>query len=1256
VACAFRLRGTEVGFEVGEYDRRRPLIIDPVVQFASYSGSAVENWGFTATSDAAGNLYTAGVVFEPGYPATTGAYQTTFSGNIDIAIMKFNTGVTGPGARVWATHLGGNNLDFPHSLLVNARGELLLLGSTSSTNYPTTASALGRTFRGGSSIAPYGIGSSFVLANGSDLVLSRLSATGGRLLASTYLGGTGNDGLLDPAAPAPNLRYNYGDAFRGDLALDSQGNVYLASVTGSTDFPGLAGTYRGGLTDGLVASLDSSLSQVRWATALGGSSADAAYSLQREESTGDLLVAGGTASPNLNGATGGYQSNLVGFIDGFVTRVTASGAVSQSTYLGTNTLDQAYFVRRAGSGQVYVLGQTLSSSWPGLTSNIYRNANGRQFIQQLAPTLRTAGFATVFGSGRTVPDISPTAFEVDCYGRIFIAGWGGGLDPNNGSTLGLPATANALQRTTDGMDFYLMQLSDGAKVLDYASFFGTSADDHIDGGTSRFAPQGTLYQALCACNQSGAGLPIPAGANYYIPTTGAARCNNAAFKFAFGVGSSPAGPDTLTVCARNGAIALGGSPAGGTWTGTGVSGSVNTGYSFLPDTLQIGTFVLTYTSPATGLCAGTSTRRITVLPQVRARIVTPPTTICLSPQGPPPALVQLVGTPAGGTFSGLGVAPGTSTFDAVRAGPGIHQITYTVTGGRCPAQATITITVLGLRVIDLGPPLVVCATDPPVPLNGIPPGGSWIGPGVSVAGGFYTFTPSVALVGVHTLTYIFSGSSLCAGARDTLQVTVLPVAGAAAVPADTVLCATAAPFRLTGGRPAGGTWTGPGVSGTLATGFTFTPTAALVGTRFVTYVAPTVTINTCPPKATRKVQLNAGVVQLAAPATSFCPTAGPQQLQASPPGGTWAGPVVSGTPATGYVFTPSDALVGFQTLTYSSPPSTNPAQCPGAGQLRLEVVPAPYVFLDPLGPLYICGAAPPHGEVLTAVPAGGVFGGPGVVGNRFNASQAGPGIHTLTYTVRFMTCTIVATQRVEVRPLAPIQMPADTVLCADQAPFRLYASPAGGTWTGLGVTAAGVFTPPSAPGTTVLTYTLPDGCGSAPYRVTVPVEPTFNARWTAPDCPGNNLAPRRLRFEATGPAASQVLWDFGDGSAPASGAVVEHTYAAGRYQPRATLLNAGGAVGPCPRQSALLAVEVQPANVPNIITPNGDQRNDTFAPKVGGCPGRLRVYSRWGQLVFDSPVYHDEWDGAGLPAGIYYYLLGGNEGSSRTKGWVEIVR
>ena len=221
VACRYQLApdGT-VRFVLGRYDGTRALTIDPVVVFSTYTGSFVDNWGFTATYDAQGSLYSGGIAFGIGYPTSPGAFQTTFAGIIDIAIIKYNTAVNGPGSRVWATYLGGASTEFPTSLVVNSQGELLVLGVTSSPNYPTTSGAAQRVFAGGTFADPYGNGS-VTLPNGTDLVITRLNAAGTGLVGSTLLGGSGNDGLLpfNRFSTGPQLVHNYGDSFRGDILV-----------------------------------------------------------------------------------------------------------------------------------------------------------------------------------------------------------------------------------------------------------------------------------------------------------------------------------------------------------------------------------------------------------------------------------------------------------------------------------------------------------------------------------------------------------------------------------------------------------------------------------------------------------------------------------------------------------------------------------------------------------------------------------------------------------------------------------------------------------------------------------------------------------------------------------------------------------------------------------------------------------------------------------------------------------------------------
>src|SRR5690606_32640004 len=107
--------------------------------FCSFTGSQSDNWGYTATYDAGGNLYAGGIVFGSNYPVTTGAFQTVWAGGgntgestgFDIGIMKFSPQGN---QRIYATFLGGSGNEQPHSMVVNAAGELVVAGRTTSTN------------------------------------------------------------------------------------------------------------------------------------------------------------------------------------------------------------------------------------------------------------------------------------------------------------------------------------------------------------------------------------------------------------------------------------------------------------------------------------------------------------------------------------------------------------------------------------------------------------------------------------------------------------------------------------------------------------------------------------------------------------------------------------------------------------------------------------------------------------------------------------------------------------------------------------------------------------------------------------------------------------------------------------------------------------------------------------------------------------------------------------------------------------------
>ena len=413
------------------------------------------------------------------------------------------------------------------------------------------------------------------------------------------------------------------------------------------------------------------------------------------------------------------------------------------------------------------------------------------------------------------------------------------------------------------------------------------------------------------------------------------------------------------------------------------------------------------------------------------------------------------------------------------------------------------------------------------------------------------------------------------------------------------------------------------------------------------------------------------------PPQVVCADAPAVLLGGFPAGGTWRGPGVSAA-AEGYQFQPAPALVGVQTLAYE-PPAAAPTGCATATTITqtFTVLTPSAVQFDPVLAAPFCTTAPPVGyyaSELSARPPGGYFSGPGVNGNRFSPTEAGPGTHTLTYTLPGATGVCgTATQTVVVLGTRLQIGPRDTALCgADLRPFQLRASPPGGTWRGPGVTSGGWFDPALATGASpafrnvvslTYTYSGADGCRSEAtlgVGVVNQVEPSVTLP-PAPVCPlapGINFyAPYTLSFPGFDEYA-EYSWDFGDGSfSPGYIGPIPpqtHTYnLPGTYAPKLTV----SYLGRCSRFVAYAPFTVGEASpLPNIITPNRDGLNETLVQRQFCQPPRLQVFSRWGQRVYQSAAYDNSWAADGLPAGTYFYLFEDAASPQRAKGWVEVVR
>ncbi len=542
----------KVWVEVGEYDHGRELVIDPVLIFSTYTGSTADNWGTTAAYDQEKNVYTAGLVFGVGYPTTLGAYQDTLGGGADVGIFKFDSLGS---QRLYATYLGGSSSDMPHSLFVNTFDELLVLGTTGSADFPTTAGAYQEEHGGGEAINY--LSNIIMYQHGSDIFVSRLSSDGSQLMASTYVGGSGNDGLnyreyfnndyMTTMMGNDSLYYNYGDGARGELITDNLNNVYVGSTTMSRDFPTTDGSVRNtapGRQNGVVFKLDHNLRTLLWSTYLGGSGDDAVYSIDVDTSY-NLLVCGGTNSSDFPTTEGAWQRTYGGgSADGFVSKISYNGErLMASSYVGLRFYDQLYFVRAGKRDEVFLFGQ----SQPAGASTFIYNAgysvyNSGMLLMRMRPDLSDRVWSTLFGTPGRI-NLSPTAFAADICNRVYAAGWGrdfvgyGNIGWYTLGTTGMETTTDAWLDSTDGQDFYLMSIDAEANNLEFATFFGELHDpaqyrgggDHVDGGTSRFDRLATLYQSVCGSCGGTQGFPTTAQA--WSDSNRASNCNNALFRF-----------------------------------------------------------------------------------------------------------------------------------------------------------------------------------------------------------------------------------------------------------------------------------------------------------------------------------------------------------------------------------------------------------------------------------------------------------------------------------------------------------------------------------------------------------------------------------------------------------------------------------------------------------------------------------------------------------------------------------------------------
>ena len=668
-------------------------------------------------------------------------------------------------------------------------------------------------------------------------------------------------------------------------------------------------------------------------------------------------------------------------------------------------------------------------------------------------------------------------------------------------------------------------------------------------------------------------------------------------------------------------------PPGGVLSGPGISGS-----TFDPVASGPGVHPIEYTFTTVQGCIAADTQIVTVGDTIPTSIVNLDIFHCINDS---PAV--LTGSPAGGVFSGTGVVGG--FFDPMNAGiGGPYKVKYVFTDTiGCSYADSLWLFVLPLPAVTLtAPGTQYCSSDPPVTLTGSPGGGIYSGPGTFSN----SFDPSLAGPGTHEVVYGWADANGCTG-YDTLTFTVTepPAALTGLAP---VYCIDGSPDTLFG-APAGGAFSGPGVNGNL-----FFPDSAGLGIHPVVYeVADTAG---CVGRDTQFAE----VFDLPTPVfvglpTLTCVDAAPYTLNAQPAGGNYSGPGVSGN-----IFDPGQAGVGTHALIYVF---TNANGCTGSDTAMVQVDASLNVTLTGWDSTY-CGQDP--AVTLTGSPAGGVLSGPGISGNQFDPPSAGPGIHTIKYWVSTSGCVDSVEVLIVVYGIPEVSLTQlDPEYCETSPEISLMPEPPGGFFTGP-VTPSNGFDPASAgPGIHVITYTYTDtkGCSDSASSSTevFPLPFPVNAGPDQQLFLGNStqLAADPIVVGSGSWSVTQGGGSFADAGDPITTVtdLPEGT----------TVLTWTGVNGPCETSDD---VNITLFDFPEErgVSPNDDGVNDVLIlPGLKSFPDtKVRIYTRWGSLVWESDNYNDDWGGTNqsgeaLPDDTYFYTIELTDGK-QYKGFVFLKR
>ena len=468
VAVRYVLKAdNQVGLSIGHYDHRQQLVIDPVLAYSTYFGGSGGDIGLGIAVDSSGDVYVTGISNSSNFPTTSGSQSASYGGGGDVFVVKLDpTGTVGSTSApqlIYATYLGGSGTDSGNAIAVDASGDAYVTGSTTSTDFATTAGTF-QTTPGGAS----------------DAFVAQVNSTGSGLVYASYLGGSADDS-------------GYG------IVVDSSGNAYVTGSTQSPNFPTVtpAQAVNAGASDAFVAKVNFGGTQLLYSTYLGGSLGDVGDSI-KVDTSGNAYVAGYTFSSDFP-VQNPVQGSNAGTVNAFVTELDPTGATfTFSTYLGGSGDDRALGLALDSSGNVYIAGRSQSVDFP-TTTGVVQGANAGQadaFVAKLNPSGPTVVYSTLLGG---TGDDQGNGIAVDSSGNAFVAGFTNSsnfptyspvqavLGISGGSACGSAACADAFVSEVNPTGTGLVQSTYlGGSGADYgqAIALGPAGNPFVTGSTS----------------------------------------------------------------------------------------------------------------------------------------------------------------------------------------------------------------------------------------------------------------------------------------------------------------------------------------------------------------------------------------------------------------------------------------------------------------------------------------------------------------------------------------------------------------------------------------------------------------------------------------------------------------------------------------------------------------------------------------------------------------------------------------------------